>query len=540
MNNNMPNLLNITRKLALASLLGSALLLQACGGADGFPDGRVDPFSFNSATEVEVNTLVTSDAVTISGIDIPVDISIDGPAGSNAAYSIAGGAFTSSRGKIEDGQSVRVQATSPAEEASRTVVTLTIGDRNSTFTIATVGSAIPEMISTGNAFNVRISAAGDGSTIAVFIEGDNVYANRFDGLLWEGPVELDNSASATATPDIGTDASGNAVAIWTQDDGAGENTVFSAYYSADTASWSAAEEIATDAGWSENAPRVAMSANGTAVAVWTQSLTDVTSTVANVFDGSSWGNAQAIEDSSDTMTTYSTPQVAMDANGNAVATWQGAVADDDGFIYVNRYDATTGWGTHSLVGGESESFNPVAVFLSGGESLLSWNQFGAFNLVYSSMANAGENTWSTPAAIGDTTIITYPANLQLAADAQGNAMAAYLRNGDQVTATRYLAGSGWQTTETLVGSTPVPFGEEGVALALDDAGNGLIAFGSDSNIAATTFTVADTSWSTAEIVDQSADGAFNPVASAHGASGTIFYAWEQAGAIAFKFTPDNN
>lgn len=521
--------------IAIFALINVAVL-SGCGGAEGFPDGRVDAFSFQPATGVDPDTEVTSNAITVSGIDIEVSISISGPAGANAQYNIDGGAFTASPGMVANGQQVRVRLTSAATEATRSEAVLTIGDRSVAFSVSTIGSQLPELISTATATSVQLGAAGDGTAFAVFVDNDSIFANRFDGLAWEDAVEIDAGAAVALAPYVGADESGNAIAIWAQGDGAGEDAIYASHYTVGSG-WSSAVEITTDAGWAQN-PHLAVNNAGQAVAAWTQFLGTPASIVAATYNGTAWSAAVAIENVDDDMTNYSFPRAAIDADGNAAATWQGMNnTANDGHIYVNRFDASTGWGTHSLLGGEGESFTPQITFLSGGEALVVWEQFGTFNLVYSSITPAGQNTWSSPAPIGDTTNTIYPNQTRLAADGLGNAISVYLKNGNVLYATRYIAGAGWESSALELDTTPNAFANEPTAVAMDAVGNVLVAYETAGNIGIVTYDVAGNMWSEPEIVDQSADDATAPVISINTLGETFFYAWQQAGIIAFQYAP---
>ena len=69
-----------------------------------------------------------------------------------------------------------------------------------------------------------------------------------------------------------------------------------------------------------------------------------------------WGTAELIKTDSTASATF--PQVAFDANGNALAVWREfEVANFN--IYSNRYVAATGWGTAELI--ETEG-HPISNF----------------------------------------------------------------------------------------------------------------------------------------------------------------------------------
>jgi hypothetical protein len=106
---------------------------------DGCPDTAPDPFSFTSVSGVSQNTQVSSNVVTISGIDAPAPISIAGGPGSQ--YRINGGGWTSATGSISNGQTVQVRHTSANAPGTTVESVLTIGGVEGKFRSTTAGTA---------------------------------------------------------------------------------------------------------------------------------------------------------------------------------------------------------------------------------------------------------------------------------------------------------------------------------------------------------------------------------------------------------------
>ncbi len=109
------------------------------------PDTAPDAFSFTTVNNAALNTLVTSANATITGINMPAPISI---AGGGGMYSINNNpVFTAANGTINNGQTVKVQLTSPAVLGGTASTTLTIGGVSGTFTLNT-----PAIDNTPNTF----------------------------------------------------------------------------------------------------------------------------------------------------------------------------------------------------------------------------------------------------------------------------------------------------------------------------------------------------------------------------------------------------
>ena len=102
----------------------------------GMQDTTPDPFSFSDQTNVAMSVAVTSNAVTISGINAPSPITVSG-----GTYSVGCGAtFTASSGTINAGQTVCVRHTSSANANTPANTTLTIGGVSDTFTSTTTST----------------------------------------------------------------------------------------------------------------------------------------------------------------------------------------------------------------------------------------------------------------------------------------------------------------------------------------------------------------------------------------------------------------
>ena len=81
-------------------------------------------------------------------------------------------------------------------------------------------------------------------------------------------IETDNAGGANR-PQIAVDASGNALAVWTQSDGTRTN-IWANRFTAATSSWGTATLIETDNLGDAFGPQIAFDASGHALAVWEQ------------------------------------------------------------------------------------------------------------------------------------------------------------------------------------------------------------------------------------------------------------------------------
>ncbi|MDQ1313994.1 MAG: sorting protein [Pseudomonadota bacterium] len=96
-------------------------------------DTTPDAFGFIAQTGVALNTLTTSNSITVAGLNTAAPIGIVG-----GSYSINGGAYTSAPGTVINADSVTVQQTSSASFGVLTTATLSIGGVSGAFDVTTL------------------------------------------------------------------------------------------------------------------------------------------------------------------------------------------------------------------------------------------------------------------------------------------------------------------------------------------------------------------------------------------------------------------
>ena len=118
------------------------MVIAGCSSDDDDPvlDRTPAAFSFTSVNGVVLTELVTSEPITIAGLSAaataPISVSAD------SVYAINGGAYVTTDGTVVNGDTVTVQHTSAATEATATVTTLTIGGVSGTFTSTTTTATL--------------------------------------------------------------------------------------------------------------------------------------------------------------------------------------------------------------------------------------------------------------------------------------------------------------------------------------------------------------------------------------------------------------
>jgi hypothetical protein len=389
-----------------------------------------------------------------------------------------------------------------------------------------------EMDNAGNALDPQVAVDPSGNAVAVWGQDDgtrnNIWSNRYvagTGWGWAELIETDDAGGADF-PQVAVDVGGNAVAVWYQDDGT-RNNIWSNRYVAGTG-WGTAELIETDNLGNALAPQVAVEPSGNAVAVWYQ----WDGTRYNIYSnryvaGTGWGTAELIE--TDNAGWAFDPQVAVDVGGNAVAVW----GQDDGIrnnIWSNRYVAGTGWGTAELIETDAgDAYSPQVVVDGSGNAVAVWRQSdGTRDNIWSNRYVAGTG-WGTPELIeGDNTgDVISP---QVAVDGSGNAFAVWRQSaGSNIWSNRYVAGTGWGSAELI--ETYNAGAAIGPQVAVDDSGNAFAVWqqwdGTRYNIYSNRY-VAGTAWGTAELIETDNAGfAWSPQVAVNG-SGNAFAVWEQS------------
>jgi hypothetical protein len=364
----------------------------------------------------------------------------------------------------------------------------------------------------------HVAADPNGNAIAVWMQSDgtarSVYANHYvPGTGWGNARLVENKAGDVYYPHVAMDANGNAMAVWHQHEGSDTSSatgVYASRYDAGTDTWQAPQLIDNVSGWAYRT-QVAMDPNGNAIAVWDQDGGSTYNVYANRFDATSgtWGSAQEIENSS--LSYAVMPHVAMDANGNAIAVWfNGDGSSYD--IYANRYVYGSGWGASPtlLDSGVGSATSPRVAMDPAGNAMAVWRQddgstyYRTFTNRYVLGTGWTGDTMIQPAS-GD---VNYP---DVASDPNGNFVAIWWQNDGSaynIYANRYVSGTGWGS-EVLLGDGMV---ETYPKVALDSSGNAIAVWSQDNgsyNQIATRRFVPGTGWGTAQVLSTGSD-AINP------------------------------
>ena len=393
----------------------------------------------------------------------------------------------------------------------------------------------------GDAFQPKIAFDGAGNAIAVWRQQTNsdlnIYANRYSASTgsWGTEELIESNAGAAVAPQIAVDSAGNAIAVWSQYDGANYN-IYANLYVASTGSWDTPQLIESSSVANTVSPQIAVDSNGNAIAVWQQSDGNNESIYANRYTAStaSWGTAELIE--SDHNGQAVEAQIAFDSAGNAIAVWSQSVGANNN-IYSNRYTLATGWGGAELVatGNVDNATRPQIAIDSNGDAIAVWSELSALGAkvsIYASRYTASTDSWGTEELL-ENSDDGHASDPQIAIDDDGNGVAVWWQpdsaNLRHIYSNRYTPGAGWGTEERIESS------DDGHAnypqIAIDGEGNVIAVWRQDDNINdgllyANRYTANTGSWGTEALIGNGNGSVFQPQIAIDG-EGNAIAVWHQ-------------
>ncbi|WP_369645925.1 hypothetical protein [Variovorax sp. V118] len=272
------------------------------------------------------------------------------------------------------------------------------------------------------------------------------------------------SAGGASMPKTAIDAQGRALVVWRQIEGNPQvDRLWGSRYLPGSG-WTAPQRLEANAGGVRDIRIAIDKPSGRAVVLWTQlsSVTGYDLWALPVDPAGGWGSPALLETDTGIVGNAS---VGIDANGNAVAVWSQIGPATRFSIYANRYTPAGGWGTAALVETNevvgSVDGDPAVVVAGSGESIAVWKRSdGSSASLWTNRANAS-GTWTTATELVPDTGTGHSIGAHdLAIDAAGNALLAWgqadLPGGSNqwesaVWFKRFSAGA-WQSGTARVGA----------------------------------------------------------------------------------------
>src|SRR6266704_257113 len=274
----------------------------------------------------------------------------------------------------------------------------------------------------------QIGFDSQGRAIAVWLQINpqtsttHVFYSRYSANVWSAPVQLDNRTNPVTVPQLFVDAaSGNAIATWVQSDGSANSTYVARFVNG---AWAAPELVETLT-TATTASSASINGSGKAVVAFVQGG----KLFANVYDGTSWSATASVPQISlsTNSNAVTAPSTSIDANGNAIVTWQQNNVKL-ATVYANVFEPATGWaGATALTSGTAASA-PQVRFDGSGKAWLIYVQNN--DLLATQWSGTAWGTAATVDGSANPVIAASPSLPQLYVDPSGNAAVTWLqKNG---------------------------------------------------------------------------------------------------------------
>lgn len=326
---------------------------------------------------------------------------------------------------------------------------------------------------------VAMDDNGDAIVLWVQLEGNSssVYARRFtptDG--WGTSEVIDLGSGRTWSAELAMNADGSAIAIWQQGDEVYANQF------ALPGGWTGA--IPLGSGEKGGLPRVAMDPSGRAIALWLRRADYQHDRVyaRELTSADGWGSIATLDTGPRSPLVVS---LAMNLKGNATAVWLEYKGRNDRFeVYANRFSPATGWGTESSIGVLTGDYRPFIAYSPYppplpavamdhvGNAVVVWPRDDApTNGLWAATYDPFNGGWEDPEPIVPGA--GRARSLRAAMDDDGNAIVAWTRwdgTRDQAYASRFVRGTGWGMAAAIDPSLDEYFLSD---LAMDPDGNAI-------------------------------------------------------------------
>jgi hypothetical protein len=375
-----------------------------------------------------------------------------------------------------------------------------------------------------------------GDAMAVWAQSMNKHwtvlaAKRTASRPWSPPRAISSDTNDAASPQVATDAAGNAVAVWQWFDG--QNSIIqSAAYDIRKARWSGPTNLSLS-GRDSVAPRLAVDDKGDAVAVWTTlSFAGWTVEAATRSAGGAW------EKASDIITPVAgtaSPTVAIDASGDVVVVW--AATTGTAWVVQASYRPSGGsWSAPADLSepDRTESITPQVAIDQDGQAEVVWSGSSGGNPVIEQSARSAGGAWATARVISPAGVASVAPLISIGPS--GDAAVVWTSSGKfglVVTAAYRRKGGDWGPAVSVSGASSGPLSP---SVAVDGHGNVVVAWtratAGRSLVQAASRTAASGTWTKPTSLSRAGADALTPNV-ALGPSGDGVLVWSRFSALGF-------
>jgi hypothetical protein len=273
--------------------------------------------------------------------------------------------------------------------------------------------------------DVAAAATPDGGALAIWTTSGGVHAAWYSALTGQwGADTIVAIRSDAVAPVAGVDGLGNAIVVWERREPCEYAEIEFSRYTIATGLWTDPDLSASRISLGSR-PDLAVDAQGNAVAVW---LFDAGYAVgASQYSAASgmWSAGRFLTAS--VKAGGSPVRVAMDAAGNAFAIWRLATNLNWG-VYVNRYSAADDeWGGGATLDpsriptGGGLALAPSVAVTPSGDAIAVWTNNDIWGVGFYSRYAASTDTWSGPHVFAQYGRASFGYNPEVEADPLGNA-----------------------------------------------------------------------------------------------------------------------
>ena len=328
---------------------------------------------------------------------------------------------------------------------------------------------VPEIVefSQGRARAVQLAVDGAGTVTVVWVQQElhlsGLWTNRHvPGEGWQEPSRIEPVAGELYAPRTASAASGRAFAVWERRTSDRLHIRASRY--TPEGGWERPHDIDAGAG-DAFSPQVAVQADGSAIAAWTmQSGTSGKRVVARRFVADKgWGDPRFI--SADGNDAYDI-RIATDALGNAFATWEQETHGEE-TVVASRFAAGAGWSAPvQLEAADKEAYGPRLAVNPDGSAMVAWIRADGETGAIVAARYTRERGWQQPVIVqgGE---LQYVFDLDVAAGVQGGVLATWCQTDgsrNNVWYARFDAQTQWRRAalaERRTGSAHRPLAAAG-------------------------------------------------------------------------------
>src|SRR3989338_4875663 len=299
-----------------------------------------------------------------------------------------------------------------------------------------------------------------GDALLAWMGHDGVYASKYTQVSgWQQAKVIASGSSVFLTfaesLQIAIDASGNGLLVWANDNG---DILLSSQYQQLTDTWTTPQTLPNvNRGFARGAFSLAMNASGYSVVIWenwTFGASPAWTVYASLFvpgsgPGAGWQTQQSLYQSE----TWSAPTAAINDNGEIVIAWVDYITDfPNTSLYAKQFIPNQGWQSQQTIALSdiNRPADPAVAMNNAGDSIVVWRNaydkaVRASRFVAGNGWQASETLW--PTGVGDPTVL----RPNIAPD--GRILVAWvvedINAPFKVGLRRYVPGSGWENAYGL-------------------------------------------------------------------------------------------